>query len=140
MNITFQVPAVPIAQPRPKARSFKGHARVYEAKKSHAIHDFKASVRMAANQEYKGKPLACPLLVEMVFVFPRPSNKQWKTRPMPREHKTSKPDADNLAKGCLDALNGLLFVDDSQVCQLSVAKFIASGGEQAHVEVSITEL
>lgn len=33
-----------------------------------------------------------------------------------------KPDLDNLAKPVLDALNGVLWVDDSQVCSLYVQK------------------
>ena len=33
-----------------------------------------------------------------------------------------KPDADNVAKLVLDAINGTAFVDDSQVVSLSVAK------------------
>lgn len=137
--ITFIVPAVPIAQPRPRATTINGSARMYDAKKSHPIHDFKASVRMSAMQAYQGKPIETPLTASMTFVMPRPKSKQWKTKPMPRYPHTGKPDCDNLAKGVLDALNGLLFRDDSQVWTCDICKLVASGDEQPHVLVSFQE-
>lgn len=39
------------------------------------------------------------------------------------EQDTFKPDADNIAKGVLDALNGLAWKDDSQVVDLWVKKY-----------------
>jgi Holliday junction resolvase RusA-like endonuclease len=39
------------------------------------------------------------------------------------ERPTKKPDADNLAKLALDALNGVCWVDDVQVVDLTVRKF-----------------
>ena len=59
---------------------------------------------------------------------------------MPRIRHTKKPDADNLAKAVLDSLNGLIWVDDAQVCELSVSKWIAAGDERAGVTVRIYEL
>lgn len=37
-----------------------------------------------------------------------------------------KPDLDNIAKIILDALNGIAFVDDSQICELYVTKFYST--------------
>lgn len=138
--IEFTVPAVPVAQPRPRATAINGQARMYEAKASHPIHSFKATVRHAAAQAYRGPQLMGPLVVWMTFVFPRPKNRIWKTRPMPSEPHAKKPDIDNCVKSVLDALNGVLFADDSQVCNCNVVKRIASGDEQPHVAVTITPL
>lgn len=85
-------------------------------------------------------PLEGPLRVELVFVMPRPGYLRWKRRPMPRQHHTSTPDAENLAKSFLDALTGLVWRDDSQVAELHLVKLIASGDEQPHVEVHIVPL
>ena len=38
---------------------------------------------------------------------------------------TKKPDTDNIAKICLDALNGIAYPDDSQIVELSVEKWYA---------------
>lgn len=137
--IRFTVPAVPIAQPRPRAVAFQGKARVFGAKKSHAVHDFKASVRMAFAAEYKGPPLQGPLFVQLVFVMPRPGRLIWKTRPMPREPHVTKPDIDNVGKAAVDALLGVAFRDDSQINRLTIEKWIASGDEQPHTAILIQE-
>lgn len=138
-KIEFVVPAVPVAQPRARATSIGGHARVYEPK-DHPIAAFKASVRMAASGAFRGAPMAGPLRVDCLFVFPRPKSLVWSKRDMPRVRHTKKPDSDNLEKSCLDALNGLLWVDDCQVCELVAAKWIAAGDEQPHVLIRVTEL
>jgi Holliday junction resolvase RusA-like endonuclease len=50
---------------------------------------------------------------------------------------TKKCDADNLAKAVLDALNGIAYYDDSQVCELSVSKLYS---DNPRVIVSISEI
>ena len=40
-----------------------------------------------------------------------------------------KPDLDNVAKAILDAMNGIVYMDDSQVVGLSVHKFYAEEDE-----------
>lgn len=140
MRIEFTVPAVPVAQPRPRATSANGYTRMYEAKGDHAIHTFKAAVKIAANAEHRGTPLTGPLDVALTFVLPRPSEMVWKRKPMPRVPAFAKPqDCDNLAKGFLDALNKLIYEDDRQVCVLSVTKMIAAGDEQPHVYAVIKD-
>lgn len=49
---------------------------------------------------------------------------------------TSKPDVDNYAKLILDALNGIIYKDDSQVVQLSVEKWY-SYNPRAEVNIYI---
>lgn len=145
-EIQFIVPAVPVAQPRPRATAFGGHARVHEVthtgkgptRKPHPIAAFKAAVMHAAQDAYSGPPLDGPLRMDVVFVMPRPKVKVWKTKPMPRYRHTGKPDRDNLDKAVMDALKGLVWVDDSQVCDGRIQKFVASGYEQPHVEVRIS--
>lgn len=53
------------------------------------------------------------------------------------EQATKKPDADNIAKAVLDGLNGVAFVDDSQVVALMVKK---TYGLTPKVKVRIKEI
>lgn len=57
-----------------------------------------------------------------------------------RERDTYKPDADNIAKAVLDAMNGLAFVDDSQVVSLSVTKHDRTRRDGDMVAVEIEEV
>jgi len=50
---------------------------------------------------------------------------------------TKRPDTDNLAKICLDALNGLAYKDDSQIVTLTVKKYYS---DNPRVEISILEV
>lgn len=137
ININFRVNCVPVAQPRQRHGIVNGHVRNY-LPKSNPVHAFKAAVQLSATSEYSGAPIDEPIRLHIVTVFPRPEYLIWKKKPMPRLPKTSTPDFDNLAKSVCDALNGLLWRDDSLVCHATVEKWIASGSEQPHVYVSIT--
>lgn len=101
------------------------------------VNDYKATVRHAASQAHRGGPLQGPLCVEFTFIMPRPKGMFWKKKPMPREAHATRPDCDNLAKSTLDALKGLVWIDDAQIADLRVRKLIACGEEQpaAHIHV-----
>lgn len=132
MTIHFRVPTLPVAQPRARATAINGQARMYEAKKEHPIHTFKASVKQAAYAAYQGAPLEGPLSATLTFVFA--SKKKL------RVYKTTRPDIDNIQKACFDALNGLLFKDDSQIVSVTATKWHAAADEQPHVLVTINEV
>lgn len=134
-EIRFVVPAIPIAQPRPRAVAVNGQARVFGAPKSHAVHAFKATCRIAAPVS---EPMRGPLRIEMTFVLPRP--KLPKKLGMARLPHTKRPDFDNLEKSVVDALTGLCWLDDSQLCDVRTRKFVAAEGEQPHVEIVIRPL
>lgn len=140
IDIRFTVPGLPIAQPRQRTRvmTFGGKTmgQNYTPAK-HPVNTFKAAVQMAARQAWSGAPDAGPLILRLTFVFPRPQAMTWKKRPMPREWCLKKPDADNLFKSFADSLNGILWVDDSQIVQTTVEKLYANGGEQAHTRAEL---
>lgn len=148
MKIEFTIPAVPVAQPRPRASSFGGNVRVHEVtsiktkdgRKPHPIVHFKATVAMAASAAYRDTPLTVPVTVDVECVFPRQKNKIWKTRPMPRYPHVTKPDRDNLDKAILDAITGIVLADDKQAFDGRVSKWHAAGDEQPHCRVTVQTL
>lgn len=68
-------------------------------------------------------PFEGPVTVQLVFHMPIPSSwsKKRQKEAVGQPH-TSRPDLDNLVKTVLDALNGFLYRDDSQICELVVRK------------------
>ena len=142
--IRFTIPCSPVAQPRGRAcvipQNGKPQARIYEAPKTHAIHAFKATCRLAASQHLPATPTAKPVILSLVFVFPRNKDQQRKKWSQGRLRHTKAPDCDNCAKSVMDALNLLAWLDDAQVHCLQVEKWIAASDEQPHVEVTIQEL
>jgi Holliday junction resolvase RusA-like endonuclease len=115
-----------------------GKARLY-LPTSDPVHQYKAEVADAARLACP-TPLQGPLTCRLEFVLPRPASKTRKTKANPRYYHTSTPDSDNLAKAVLDACNGILWRDDSQVCTLMVVKEVASGKEPPHLSVWLSEL
>ena len=74
-------------------------------------------------------PLSGPVELALAFRLPMPSS--WSKRRQAVFIGTphaGKPDADNLAKAIMDALNGVAWHDDGQVARLGVAKAWAPAG------------
>ena len=71
------------------------------------------------------QPLCQPLAMHLKFDFKRPKSHLTKkgnlTKRAPLQHVQT-PDCDNLAKLVMDACNGHVYVDDKQICQLTVTK------------------
>lgn len=136
--IQFTIPSIPVAQPRQRHALIAGHVRNYTPKDS-PVNAFKAACQFAAATAYQGPPLDGPLRMDLVFVFPRPATvpKKFGTG---RLRHTGKPDRDNVMKALQDALEGLLFRNDSLICAGEVEKWKAAADEQPHVSVRITEL
>ena len=135
MNISFHVPAVPVAQPR--QRHTKSGFNYTPS--NHPVQAFKASVRLAAREAYSGPPLDVPLTMKLVFVMPRPGRLLKKNSPCERLPFSNKnKDWDNLGKSVSDALNELMYVDDGLLWDVSVQKVYESRFEQPHVEVTIS--
>jgi len=76
---------------------------------------FKTALGIAASEVRPKVIISGPISVKLEFVFPRTKSMIWKNKPMLRVPKDTKPDIDNLCKSVFDALNGILFVDDSQI-------------------------
>jgi Holliday junction resolvase RusA-like endonuclease len=140
LKISFRVPGVPVAQPRQRHRVVSAGGRTFASNYTPTkdpVNAFKAAVQLAAAAAYKGEPLTGPLRVVMTFVLPRPKRLK---KNGPREWAPVKPDRDNLMKSWQDALNAMLFVDDSQICDGPVRKVYAAADEQPCVEVEVTTL
>lgn len=143
MTITFTVPAIPVAQPRQRHRVLTAGGRTFAQNYTpakHPVNAFKAAVQLAARQAYTGPPIEGPVSLAMTAIFPRPKRLMWKSRTMLCEWHTTKPDADNVVKAVKDALSGLLWRDDCQVCQLIVDKWIAGGDDQPGVVIQVEKL
>ena len=113
--VRFDIPGRPVPWKRIRT---KGKQRYPDkgqvAAKAAVVHAFNAA---RANGPAVDIAQAVALSVHAVFALPqRPG-----ARRMGCPHIQT-PDADNIAKLVKDALNGVAFVDDRQVCELRVRK------------------
>ena len=134
-RITFVVPGAPKPHPRPRAFARGGHARMYTPRPAQ---DRKYLIQTYARTIYGNHPPHDgPVSMEVEFIMPRPQSLVWKTKPMRQEKLSHGPDLDNLAKGVMDALNGVLYKDDRQIYQLTVRKWTASGDEAPRIIITV---
>lgn len=98
------------------------------------------SLKYYARSQYRGEPESGAIAVDVIFTFP-PLKSFTKKRMDALEDEPEihckKPDLDNLAKPLLDAMNGILWVDDSQICQLSLSKNI---GIEMGIQIYVHQL
>lgn len=76
-----------------------------------------------------------PLRVRATFYLQRPKSRRKADR-----HPDRKPDIDKLARAALDALTGVWFADDAQICELELAKRYAEPGERPRLEIEAEPL
>jgi Holliday junction resolvase RusA-like endonuclease len=127
----------PVAQGRPRATTVNGHVRMYDPAKSR---DYKDYVRLAAAQHAPERLIesAIGLKVTVYRAIPKSFSKK-KTELAERGEivPTTKPDADNYLKTVKDALNGVIWKDDSQIVDVQVRKRYSN---KPRIEIEIHEL
>ena len=125
-KLMFEILGSPIGQGRPKFSNINGHAKAYDPEKSR---NYKAYVRMLATQAMKENDFEmitgpCAIKIWAYFDVPKSKSKKFKEAALAsKERPTKKPDADNIVKAILDALNGLMYKDDSCIVELSCVKY-----------------
>ena len=115
----FFVDGAPQGKGRPR---FTGK-RAYTPKRT-------AEYEKRIRESYKGECLAGALFVDITAFFAIPKS-YTKAKKNAIENgnlaPTKKPDADNIGKVVLDALNGIAYEDDKQIVDLRVRKKYAVG-------------
>lgn len=136
--IRFTVHGDAVAQGRPRAgKSFTGKTVVYDPSKSR---DYKQYVRFVASQNRPEKPYEGQLMMQIDVYRPMPkSMAKYKQKLALEGHirPVTKPDTSNYAKGIEDALNGVIYKDDSQIVSSVINKFYS---DKPRVEVMVVEL
>jgi Holliday junction resolvase RusA-like endonuclease len=87
------------------------------------------------------EPFNGPLRVWIKCIMPLPKSAHRKRTPVLEKWNTKKPDVDNLYKGIADGLEGVAYLNDSQVCDLQVIKKTAAQekGPKVMIEISTIE-
>ena len=136
-TLVFEIPGEPVAQGRPRVAVIAGHARVYDPKASRS---WKATAQQWAQLAMRDrKPMTGPVAVYLTFVFTRPKGTYRKRAPRGLEPKTTKPDIDNLVKATLDALTGVVWLDDKSVWSVDARKWVGAQEQLPKVMVRVRE-
>lgn len=136
-ELRILVSGVPVAQPRHRV-ALRGRRAVAYIPCDHAIHEWRQRVaRFAAEavreQGWQPSLAESGVGIDVTYHMPRArSNK--------RKLPTIKPDLSNLNKAIEDALTGIVWRDDSVICESNERKVFASSVESCGVVIDVWTL
>ena len=136
--IVIHITGHPVPQGRPRAAVISGHAVLYKPKQSR---QWENDARQVARQKMGSRtPLTGCLSLEMgVSLTPPQSWPSWKYEAAieGKIRPTGRPDVSNYLKAAEDALNGVVWIDDSQVVSITVHKVY---GQTPGVRLTVREI
>lgn len=127
MQIVFTVPGEPVAKGRAKFSRQGGFVRAYTPKETVRYENL---VRLAAQEAMAGvEPIDGPVLLTVAIYLPIPQSWSKKKQEKARTGlvgATKKPDADNILKALKDGMNGVVYVDDARITDITLQKRYAT--------------
>tara|TARA_R110000822_G_scaffold159635_1_gene299999 strand:- start:7 stop:459 length:453 start_codon:yes stop_codon:yes gene_type:complete len=138
MNLDFFVAGIPKAQPRVKAFVRGGHAGVYTPDSAES---WKQAVRRQAFANAPESLMSGVVRIQLDFFLPRPKvhlDKHGVPKPKSPVWCQKKPDLDNLIKAVTDAITDTqrVWLDDSQICEITATKTYAMSRSGCSVRIS----
>lgn len=134
--LEFTVPGTPIGKGRPKAVRQGGFVRMYTPKQTI---DYETDIAFKAALAMGDLPVldsAVSMTVTAFYPIPASWSKKKQQQALAGLLIPGKPDLDNVGKAVLDALNGVVYVDDKQVVRLLMTKAFSF---EPRVEIKVKE-
>ena len=135
--IHFKIEGPGIPQGRPRAVRMGAGVRMYDPPKSKAYKQMVAA-KVRSYMKINGiQTITAPIAVHLNFYFTPPksySKKRIQAIEAKEELFTKHLDLDNLVKSVTDGMNGIMYVDDSQIVGLTAGKHY---GHEDYVDVKV---
>lgn len=135
--VEFIIPGNPVPQARPRAGKRGSKIVMYDPKESK---EYKQYVALIAKQHAPKTLLEGALSVRIKIYREIPKSTTKKDRALIFEgikRPVTKADTSNYVKGIEDALNGIIYKDDSQIVDLYASKFYS---DNPRVEIEVREI
>jgi Holliday junction resolvase RusA-like endonuclease len=122
-QIVFTVPGTPIAKGRAKFARRGAFVTTYTPKETVQYENL---VRLAAQEAMAGAdPFDTPVALTVAIYLPIPQSWSKKKQEKARTGligATKKPDADNVLKALKDGMNGVVYIDDARITDVTLQK------------------
>ncbi len=126
MEIKFTVPGPPKGKQRPRMCRINGRSVTYTPRQTIEYEKLvRASYTTVSKVKFQKDE---PLEISILALFPIPQHASKKLKELMLNGDilpTKKPDSDNIIKIILDALNGVCYHDDAQICRVYFEKMYA---------------
>lgn len=136
--VNFSIDGPPHGKGRPRFRRFGNFVQTYTDARTKS---YETLVKEAATKAMgSSPPIEGPVKLDLIIRLPVP-----KSYPKKRseaclngsEWPTKKPDWDNVAKSIADAMNDIVFLDDTQIV---IARVVKTYSAEPGVDVQVTEV
>lgn len=136
--MVFQVPGKPVGKGRPRFSTNSGTPRAYTPDKTVQYEKKVRAAYLLANGPYFDGPVR--LKITAYFKIPKGISRNLRTLMAEGEIRpTQRPDADNIIKSIMDALNGVAYKDDASVAEVACSKRYTGSDPYALVEITEIE-
>ena len=123
MQVIFEVPGQPKGKERPRWTMVSNTSIVYTPRNTRDYEKIIKTFYKINNFKSFKKDDALEISAIAYYKIPKQTKKSHKLLMLKGEMlPTKKPDIDNIIKAVLDALNGVAYYDDSQVCKVNFMK------------------
>lgn len=130
--LVLEIPMDPVAKGRPRISTVGGRPIAFTPQETRTAERFMAAFARIYMNENKRQVLIGALSVEATFWLRKPKS-------VKRLVPTTKPDLDNYIK-MLDAFNGILWEDDSQIFAITASKKYCAEGTEPRICIEVQEL
>ncbi len=96
--------------------------------------NYKNALKLMLKQMYKSEPIEHTIRLHVNFYLPIPKMSKKKHQEHLGKAHYKKPDLDNLIKGVMDSMNGIVYKDDNIVSGIVANKFYS---EEPRIEFNI---
>lgn len=136
--VTITIPGEPKAKGRGRIGMLNGRPMIFTPPETRENeNNIRHFARRAMGDK---KPFGCPVYVK-IYAYksvPESKSKTWKQAALDGKlFPTNKPDIDNYIKSALDALNGIVWIDDIQVTDVYSRKRYS---ETPHMQIIVSPL
>ena len=133
----LQFSAGGVPRPQGSKKAFLRGKKICMKESAEGLREWREHVASAASNhmQYRGLEMLekTPMSVKLAFAMPRTKS----MKPTDGLEMVQRPDIDKLERAILDALTGVAFKDDSQVCALHAVKRRCAPGEPPNVFVQV---
>ena len=129
--VKFTVYGEPI--PKGSTRAFVVNGKAVTTNANKNTKGWQTLISLVAQEHRPAELIDKAVGLQLTFIMTRPKSVSINKRPLP----TVKPDLDKLIRCVLDALTGIIFVDDSQVTELKALKQYNDSDYAPGVEIII---
>jgi len=135
-TVQLTIPGTPVGKGRPRVT----RRGVFTPEKTQRFEQVVRAAwrRSGAAMAPKDAVVFCSILA--FFAPPKSASKRTRDKLLRMGYHCKRPDADNIVKAVLDALNGLAYPDDSAVQILDARKYYTSGTPRTDVILSWKEM